>query len=187
MSNFPYDHWQKYQTISGLAADQVISAIQKEIRRNHPENVTTLAYEMIITSDELTEYLWFRLKTISVEDVGFGNILAPVVVNSLDQMRKTMIGGDKALLAIHAVRYLCQSKKDRSSDEMLCWIKKAYAAGELKPEIPEYALDKHTLIGQLNGKDERHFYEVASNVSPELEDRDRTYRERIMKILDENK
>ena len=32
MENFPYDPWQKCKTISGLAADLVISALQKEIR-----------------------------------------------------------------------------------------------------------------------------------------------------------
>ena len=38
MPDFPYDPWQKCQTRSGLAADLVISALQKEIRRNHAEN-----------------------------------------------------------------------------------------------------------------------------------------------------
>jgi len=184
MSTFPYDHWQKYQTRSGLPADLVISAVQKEIRRNHPENAATLAYEMIITSAELEEYLWFRLKTISVEDVGFGNPLAAVVINSLDQMRKTISqSGDRGLMAIHAVRYLCQSEKDRSSDEMYCWIQKEYAKGTLKPIIPDYAVDKHTLKGQELGKDENEFYTIGSQVEPEWADRDRTYRERLLAML----
>ena len=55
MSEFPYDPWQKCQTRSGLAADLVISALQKEIRRNHPENAATLAYEMLITSEDMEE------------------------------------------------------------------------------------------------------------------------------------
>ena len=33
MDKFPYDPWQKCKTISGLDADLVISAVQKEIRR----------------------------------------------------------------------------------------------------------------------------------------------------------
>ena len=37
MAEFPYDPWQKCKTISGLAADLVISALQKEIRRGHEE------------------------------------------------------------------------------------------------------------------------------------------------------
>ena len=188
MSEFPYDHWQKYQTLSGLPADLVISALQKEIRRNHPENAATLAYEMMITSEELEDYMWFRLRTISVEDVGFGDVFAPVLIGQLDQMRRvTRQPGDRGLLAIHAVRYLCQCRKDRSSDEMYNWIMKEYKAGNLKPEIPSYAVDKHTLKGQQNGMTEDDFYSEGSLVSPEWEGRDRTYRERVMKILEDQK
>lgn len=179
-----YDHWQKYQTRSGLPADLVISAVQKEIRRNHPENAAVLAYEMLITSEELEDYLWFRLKTISVEDVGFGTPLAPVVINSLDQMRKTIKqNGDRGLMAIHAVRYLCQCTKDRSSDEMYCWIQKQYASGELKPVIPDYAVDKHTLQGQQEGKSECDFYLEGALVEPEWKERETLYRERLLNLL----
>lgn len=188
MSEFPYDHWQKYQTRSGLAADLVISALQKEIRRNHAENAATLAYEMLITSEELEDYLWFRLRTISVEDVGFADVYAPVLIGMLDQMRRsTRQFGDRGLLAIHAVRYLCQAKKDRSSDEMYNWIMKEYASGNLKPIIPDYAVDKHTLKGQQEGRTEDDFYAEGSKVEPEWEGRDRTYRERILKILADQK
>ena len=140
MAEFPYDPWQKCKTISGLAADLVISALQKEIRRGHEENAATLAYEMMITSEDMEDYLWFRLRTISVEDVGFANPVAPVLIGELDQMRRvTKQPGDRGLLAIHAVRYLCKSQKDRSSDEMYNWIMKEYKAGNLRPQIPDYA------------------------------------------------
>lgn len=180
-----YDPWQKCQTRSGLAADQVISAIQKEIRRNHVENATALAYEMLITSSDMEEYLWLRLRVISVEDIGFGDVTVPVVVNSLDQMRsKSTIGSsDRWLFAIHAVRFLCSRMKDRSSAEMFCWIQKAYEAGTLVPQIPDYAVDKHTLDGQRLGKNEETFYLEGALVIPELENRDKTYLERIRKIL----
>ena len=188
MNSFPYDPWQKCKTRSGLAADLVISALQKEIRRNHAENAVALAYEMLVTSEDMEEYLWFRLKTISVEDVGFGDVLAPVLVGMLDQMRKTVKQtGDRGLFAVHAVRYLCGCKKDRSSDEMYNWVMKEYAAGNLKPRIPDYAVDKHTLQGQQEGRNEDDFYSTGSQVSPEWEDRDKTYRERILKILENQK
>lgn len=184
---YAYDPWQKCRTISGFAADEVISALQKEIRRNHEENAAMLAYEMLITSPDLEEYLWYRLRTISVEDVGFANPIAPILLDSLDRMRREVkVDGDRRLLAIHAVRYLCQSKKDRSSDEMLNWIIKSYARG-VRPVIPPYALDKHTLAGQQKGLGEQNFYDVASQVSPEWEGRDRKYRERILAMLEEER
>ena len=189
MENFPYDPWQKCKTISGLAADLVISAVQKEIRRGHEENAAVLAYEMLITSEDMENYLWYRLRTISVEDVGLANPIAPVLIGMLDQMRCMVPthDGDRYLLAIHAVRYLCKSKKDRSSDEMLNWIIKEYSAGNLRPEIPPYAIDKHTLQGQMEGRTEDDFYAEGSKVVPEWEERDTTYRERILKILESQK
>ncbi|MDD7202573.1 MAG: hypothetical protein SPF89_07815 [Sphaerochaetaceae bacterium] len=186
--SYPYDPWQKCKTVSGLAADEVISALQKEIRRGHAENAATLAYEMLVTSEDMEEYLWYRLKTISVEDVGFGDVFAPVLIGQLDVMRKTYRhAGDRGLLAIHAVRYLCQCKKDRSSDEMYCWIQKSYQAGTLRPQIPDYALDQHTLRGQMAGKGEEDFYLNAAKVVPEWEGRDKTYRERILQLLADSK
>ena len=159
MENFPYDPWQKCKTISGLAADLVISALQKEIRRGHEENAATLAYEMLITSEDMENYLWYRLRTISVEDVGFGDTFAPVLIGQLDTMRRLVPthDGDRYLLAIHAVRYLCKARKDRSSDEM------------------------------LNCRTEDDFYAEGSKVYPEWEGRDKTYRERILKILESQK
>ena len=38
--------------------------------------------------------------------------------------------------------------------------------------------------GQAMGRDRRHFFEEASRVDPELADRDETYRDRIMEMLD---
>ena len=92
-----------------------------------------------------------------------------------------------SLVSSGILRYLCQCKKDRSSDEMYNWIMKEYKAGNLKPIIPDYAVDKHTLKGQQEGRNEDDFYSTGSVVSPEWEERDRTYRERILKILEDQK
>lgn len=183
-----YDPWQQCKTRSGLAADEVISALQKEIRRNNVDNAALLAYEMLLTSKELEDFLWLRLQVISVEDVGFGNLQAPILINTLNQLRRNLPLGssDRNLFAIHAVRYLCSSPKDRSSDEMLNWIKKSYASDLLRPNIPPYALDKHTLRGQQEGKNDLDFYNEGARVSPELEGRDTTYLQRLRALIDES-
>ncbi|MFA6688600.1 MAG: hypothetical protein ACOX6K_04875 [Sphaerochaetaceae bacterium] len=180
-----YDPWQQCTTKSGLPADQVISALQKEIRRNNVDNAAVLAYEMLTTSRELEEFLWFRLQVISVEDVGFGDVFAPVLIHSLERMRLSAKpeSNDRYLFAIHAVRYLCSRTKDRSSDEMLNWIKKAHERNELSPRIPDYALDKHTLAGQEMGRGDKDFYNEGASVVPELKDRDTTYLERLRGML----
>jgi hypothetical protein len=67
---------------------------------------------------------------------------------------------------------------------MINWINHTSKLGNLRPVIPEYALDMHTAEGQKKGRGRRHFFEEASRVIPEAPDRDRTYLDRIMKMLD---
>ena len=186
MSHLDRDPWVDVKTYNGFQADHVISGLQKEIRRGNEENAALLAYEMIITSPALEDYLWHRLQVISVEDIGFGEPLAPVVIRNLFEMNEDCdrAVGERKLYAIHAVRYLCSCKKDRSSDEMINWINHASKSGKLLPVIPDYALDMHTAEGQKKGRGRRHFFEEASRINPEVPDRDRTYLDRIMKMLD---
>ena len=180
------DPWVGVATCHGLPADQVISALQKEIRRANTENAVLLAYEMLTTSAALEDFLWRRLMIISVEDVGFGEPSAPVLVDSLHRMSRAFDrgGGERTLFAVHAVRYLCGCQKDRSSDEMITWVKRAIQTGEARPTIPDYALDMHTAVGKEMGRGERHFYEQGARLVPELPCRDTTYRDRIFALLE---
>jgi replication-associated recombination protein RarA len=186
MSHLDRDPWVEVKTFNGFQADHVISALQKEIRRGNAENAALLAYEMILTSPALEDYLWQRLKVISVEDIGFGETLAPVLIQSLFEMTSACdrSTSERKLYAIHAVRYLCACKKDRSSDEMINWINHSSKSGKLQPTIPDYALDMHTAEGQKKGRGRRHFFEEASRVIPEAQERDRTYLDRVLKMLD---
>jgi replication-associated recombination protein RarA len=179
------DPWVKVRTKNDFPADEVISALQKEIRRGHAENAALLAYEMVLTSAEMENYLWKRLLVISVEDVGFGSTQAPVLVHHLYQMHLVFdrSEGDRLMFTIHAVRFLCACKKDRSTDEMINWMKHEVEQRELRPEIPDYAIDMHTARGQSLGRGPLHFWEEGARLSPELADRDRTYRERMLAIL----
>ncbi len=79
----PPDPWQRTTTEHGFAADEVISALQKSLRRGLLDNALLLGWEMFATSPELEEKLWARLCVISVEDVGFGNRDCPMLVETL--------------------------------------------------------------------------------------------------------
>lgn len=180
-NKLPTDPWQKVKTVHDLPADEVISALQKEVRRGHTENACRLAFELISTSPELEEKLWRRLIVISVEDVGLGNRQAPILINALYEMHTYFSVGalDRPLFAIHAVRLLCESEKDRSSDDLLNWIKET----DEVPEIPDYALDMHTRRGQEMGRGRKHFYQEASKVSPEKPGKNDKYRAMLLDIL----
>lgn len=179
------DPWQRTTTEHGFPADEVISALQKCLRRGMVDNVLLLGWEMYLTSPELEEMLWSRLCVISVEDVGAGNLNAPVLVETLYQMHKRYPrpGHDRFLFAAHAIRVMATGEKDRTSDDMVNWAKHAMALGERLPEIPDVALDMHTGRGEAMGRDYRYFMEEASVVVPEIANKDQKYREWIMAAL----
>lgn len=185
MAKTMYDPWSKITTRNGYAGDEVISALQKSIRRGLEEQACMFAYELYISSPQLEEKLWRRLLTISVEDIGMGNPMAAIMVNNLYQMSLQFdySDGDKPMYFIHAIRYLCSSEKDRSSDLLKNICIKSFAMGKF-PEIPDYALDKHTQRGQAMGRDSFHFLNEASKVYPQKEV-DNDYKERYAKILEE--
>ncbi|MGE5139967.1 MAG: hypothetical protein ACM3JD_10915 [Rudaea sp.] len=180
----PFDPWTKAHTLHDLPAEEVISALQKEIRRGITENAVLLAYEMLTTSAELEAKLWQRLLVIAVEDIGWGDLNAPVIVNTLYEMHSNpgLIEGDRFLFAVHATRYLCACRKDRSSSELLSWIKIKVQEGVL-PEVPDYAVDMHTSRGRAMGRGKKHFLEEGAVVHPELEGRETKYREYLLSLL----
>lgn len=185
MAKTMYDPWSKTTTRNGYAGDEVISALQKSIRRGLEEQACMFAYELYVSSPQLEEKLWRRLLTISVEDIGMGNPMAAVVVNNLYRMSREFdyADGDRPIYFIHAIRYMCQSEKDRSSDLLKNICIKSFAMGKF-PEVPDYALDKHTQRGQAMGRDSFHFLNEASKVIPQKEI-DNDYKERYAKILEE--
>ena len=177
-----FDPWTQVKTIHGLAADEVISALQKEVRRGNADNACRLAYEMIKTSPELERKLWDRLCVISVEDIGFGNVNAPVLVHTLWQIsqRYNYGEGDRSLFPIQAVRVLCACQKDRSTDEMINF----FARTDAQPAIPDYALDMHTARGQAMGRDFKHFISEGARINPELADRDASYLQKLLAAIE---
>lgn len=185
----PADPWARTTTEHGFAADEVISALQKSLRRGLLDNALLLGWEMFLTSPEMEEKLWSRLCVIAVEDIGMGNPQAPVLIETLYQQhqRYDRPTGDRFLFAAHAIRVLATSVKDRTSDDMVNWAKNAVALGERLPEIPDIALDMHTRRGQEMGRDYRFFMEEASRVIPEINDKDQRYRDWIIRALDEGK
>lgn len=181
---FTQDPWARVTTRNGLNGDEVISALQKSIRRGLAEEACKFAYEMYITSPQMEDKLWRRLITISVEDIGMGEPNSPIIINNLNQMRLEFdyADGDRTMFFIHAIRYLAACEKDRSSDLLKNIIIKGFAMGEV-PVIPDYALDKHTIRGAEMGRDSFHFLNEASKVIPQMEV-DNDYKERYGKILE---
>ncbi len=171
MSEFmSYDPWVHVTTRNGFGGDEIISMLQKSIRRGNEEDALMAAYEMYITSPQFEEKLWRKLMVISVEDIGFGEPLAGTLVYSMNQIRKEFLydEGDRSILFVHAIRYLCKCSKERSNDHIKTLLVQDFAK-DCPLKIPEYALDMHTRKGRELGRDIAHFYREASKVIPQLE------------------
>lgn len=185
MSEFmSYDPWRGVISRNGIQGDLLISALQKSIRRGLAEEAVTFAYEMYITSQQFEEKLWRRLQAIAVEDIGFGDLSAPVLINSLNQMRQNFpyTDGDRPIFFVHAIRYLAAAKKDRTSDNLKNIVITEFEYGR-QPVIPDFALDMHTEKGREMGRDFKHFLAEGSKVENELKV-DENYKARLLALLD---
>jgi replication-associated recombination protein RarA len=170
--------------VHGLPGDELRSALQKSIRRGMLENALLVGYELFCSGPEAESMLWGRLQIISVEDVGFGRVEAPVLVHALHSMHEQYPwpSGDRFLFAAHAIRLLATSPKDRTTDELGNWISHLADDEGVRPEIPDVALDVHTRRGQLMGRGLVHFLAEGAQVQNEVPDRDLTYRRLVLAL-----
>jgi replication-associated recombination protein RarA len=179
------DPWASVTTSTGLPADEVISTLQKSIRRAEVRNAVLCALDLSATSPELDTYLWDRLHVIAVEDVGFGMRDAIAVITALDAARQRfdVASTDRSLFTIHAVRLLAGAPKDRSNDELANVVRAELDDGG-RPEVPDHALDMHTRRGRQLGRGIEHFLSEGARVDPELESRERRWRAELLERLD---
>lgn len=176
------DPYTQLTSPRGIPVDQLVSVLQKEIRRGNVDNAVLAAYEMLMTSPEVAEHLWRRLKLIAVEDIGMGEPLAPVLLSSLHENYRAATGGEQAMMAVHAVRFLATAKKDRTSAEHTDLVVHQVESGATAVSVPDYALCVHTKAGQEMGRDVLQWWRNGAVVKNELESADHSYRDQLIDI-----
>ena len=176
------DPYTRLTSPRGIPVDQLVSVLQKDIRRGHVDNAVLAAYEMLTTSSEAAEHMWHRLKVIAVEDIGMGEPMAPVLLNSLHEDFRAATGGEQTMMAVHAVRFLATAKKDRTSSEHTDLVVHQVESGETVVSIPDYALCVHTEAGQEMGRGLLQWWEDGATVSNELGTADHSYRDQLLDI-----
>ena len=183
--SLPPDPWQNVKTKHDIPADEVISGLQKSLRRGLTETALLIAYEMYVTSAEMEEMLWSRLCVIAVEDVGAGNLNLPVLVDTLYRTHSRYLRplGDRFLFAAHAIRLIAESPKDRTTDDMVNFAKLENVVRDKGPEVPDFAIDMHTKRGWEMGRNYEHFMNEASRVENRIDDGNNPYRDRIMAAI----
>jgi len=171
--------FSELQTVSGYPADQVISALQKEIRRCNFENACFFCIELLDSGELFINKFWERMLVIVVEDVS--DTLAISAINNLKNNYfelKEAKQWDRDMQAIKAVQILCDAKKDRIVSEIYDYMK-IKRRGGFKIEIPDYAIDMHTKQGKKEGKDYLHFLEISSKIHNVKKNKNKKYLEEL--------
>ena len=153
-------------TSNGYYLDEVISALQKEIRRGNE-------YEAVYWAVELESFnskaLWNRLKVIASEDVGVAEPHAPLIVSALESMydySKEKKKEEYRLFFVNAVSILARAPKCRIVDNLMITLFGDIKQGK-RLEMPDYAIDKHTFRGRRISRGIKHFIEEGSKINNE--------------------
>lgn len=134
--------------------DEVVSALQKEIRRGSQEHAFYWASTMVEFGYE--DYMWRRIMVILGEDIGHHDrtvapfVLAMCQANAIATANsKEKPKTDTNFLA-NAIIAMCQAVKTREGCELDEYVGYCKLHG-LKLEIPSYAVDMHTKRGSQEG------------------------------------
>lgn len=147
--------------------DEVISSLQKEIRRGNELMATYWAFEL--NESGFWRYCFRRLQVIAGEDIGLANPDAMILVSSTyssllvqDKVKKITQVDNNILGFI--VAYMAKSPKSRMIDNIGGVILKRKEKG-WRPSVPDFGLDMHTQRGRDMGRDEKHFFSTGSQIS----------------------
>lgn len=181
-SLFPNENpFYEIKTRDGHLLHEVVSALQKSIRRSEEELALYWAVEM----DEAgyDEYCWKRLRIITSEDIGLANPTLPAQIDALyrtatDLKKKKDKARPERLMLIHAVLLLTRSPKSRIVDHALM----TFYEGDAKHEMMDVARDKHTPAGRRLGRGFDHFFSEGIVLVPEPKLKDE-YLERAKRIM----
>lgn len=156
-------------TGSGYQLSDCVSAMQKCIRRGEEELAMFFAREI---ETKYPGYLWVRLITIANEDIGLASPDVLVLVESLRQqyeyLRTSSKSPSERIVLANAVLALCRAKKTRLADDFQCVIYRRATQEAWKPEIPEFAYDRHTAKGKQMGRGWEHFETEATKLANEV-------------------
>jgi replication-associated recombination protein RarA len=155
-------------TRRGYSPHDVVSAIQKAMRRSDPEAVVYWGTELFKSG--YGAWAWKRLRIVMSEDVGLG--AAPGVIADVEALHacaedfKKKAGSkaspeDGLFFWIHAALLLCVQPKSRTVDWMYMQALSNHAE---RREIPDEAFDVHTRKGRTMGRRWPHFVEESGRL-----------------------
>lgn len=157
-------------TIRGYVLGEVVSALQKSIRRCDEAQATWWAAEL--EQSGFGVHCWNRLIVICSEDVGIAWPEGPAVIRALHQTwvettARRNPHRPERLFTTHAAMLLARAPKSRRVDTAV-WAN--YGQPGQHFEIPDYAIDRHTARGRAMGRGDEHFFEEGMKLVNEVYD-----------------
>jgi replication-associated recombination protein RarA len=140
-----------YKTINGYKGFEVMSALQKCVRRGLEKEALFWASEWAASCDHIgCEHLWHRLRVVASEDVGLADNDAAVQVSALyaNFTRTVARYGVTSvkhgwLFIVHAVLLLARAPKSRITDHACMVIRNDVKNGKNLLPMPDFAKDNH--------------------------------------------
>ena len=150
---------------------ELVSAMQKSIRRNDPELAMFCFMEITYTGQYY--HALKRLLVTAHEDIG---LAAPVVVERAEHFADRAKEWYRAksdawvLVISNIILMLSAAPKCREADHFQSVIQGRRLNG-WKPELPDYTYDKHTRKGKRLGRGIDHFRTEGARLNPEPKNR----------------
>ena len=161
------------RTINNMAVFEVMSALQKHIRRGEEREAMHCACEMGHSSKAFHTILCNRLEIIAHEDIGLANpqavIFTAIAVEQAKRMYDEKKAGKWRMMLGNAIRMLCRSDKSREGDHFQAAIGLRALLEGIAPELPDYAFDMHTTKGKKKGRGVDYFRTESTKLVPEPE------------------
>ena len=162
----------KIKTSHGHSLIEVVSALQKSIRRGLEDDAIYFGVQMHMAGYH--EYAWKRLKIIVSEDIGPAAPSLPAQIDALYrnycELRKKNDGIHEPwrICFVHAIILLVRAPKSRVVDHAVMVHFNAHES-QRRP-VPDCAVDKHTIRGKGMGRGWEHFFDEGSKLENETGD-----------------
>jgi replication-associated recombination protein RarA len=156
------ERWKPELTVHGHDWSEVVSALQKCVRRGLEDDALYWAVEL--DRSGYGEFAFKRLRVIAMEDVGLADPNVIVQVQSLYEvwtaLRKKRDDKNQPwrLALVMATMVCARAAKSRAVDHALL----AYYGEDEVREIPDWALDKHTSRGWELKRGWKHFWDEST-------------------------
>lgn len=148
----------KPTTANRYRLGEVMSALQKAIRRSRPNEALFWTHELIhYEKPRYVKYFWRRLMVIASEECAtrpdVAMLVGQLAANAERSTENWKTGSRvEGIIEAQAVLYMCRAVKSREAVDAITVVNRAKRELGFRIDIPEVAIDVHTDTGRERGK-----------------------------------